>query len=68
MDVDVLTSYERDHIRDGRRCPSVISASRSKSSTSRIDAAKAALGPRLVILGHHYQQDEVIRFADSPAT
>ncbi len=25
---------------------------------------KKALGSRLVILGHHYQQDEVIRFAD----
>src|SRR5438477_2585121 len=30
----------------------------------RIEAAKEALGPRLVILGHHYQQDAVIEFAD----
>ena len=30
----------------------------------RIAAARAALGPRLVILGHHYQRDEIIRFAD----
>jgi quinolinate synthase len=30
----------------------------------RIAAARAALGERLVILGHHYQRDEVIRFAD----
>jgi len=30
----------------------------------RIAAAKAALGRRLVILGHHYQRDEVIKFAD----
>ena len=30
----------------------------------RIAAAKAKLGERLVILGHHYQRDEVIRFAD----
>ncbi|RYG35367.1 quinolinate synthase NadA [bacterium] len=30
----------------------------------RIEAAKAALGSRLVILGHHYQRDEVIRHAD----
>lgn len=30
----------------------------------RIAAAKAALGTRLTILGHHYQRDEVIRFAD----
>jgi quinolinate synthase len=30
----------------------------------RIGAARAALGRDLVILGHHYQRDEVIRFAD----
>jgi quinolinate synthase len=30
----------------------------------RIAAAKQALGRELVILGHHYQRDEVIRFAD----
>ena len=31
---------------------------------ARIWAAKAKLGKRLVILGHHYQRDEVIQFAD----
>src|SRR5262245_52603233 len=30
----------------------------------RIAAARAALGSRLVILGHHYQRDEIIRWAD----
>ena len=30
-----------------------------------IGAAKAALGPRLFILGHHYQRDEVMRWADA---
>ena len=30
----------------------------------RILAAKAALGDRLVILGHHYQRDEVFKHAD----
>jgi quinolinate synthase len=30
----------------------------------RIATAKARLGSRLLILGHHYQRDEVIRFAD----
>jgi quinolinate synthase len=30
----------------------------------RILAAKAELGESLLILGHHYQQDEVIQFAD----
>jgi quinolinate synthase len=31
---------------------------------ARIAAARRALGSRAVILGHHYQRDEVIRFAD----
>jgi quinolinate synthase len=31
---------------------------------ARIAARKAELGEKLVILGHHYQQDDVIRFAD----
>lgn len=30
----------------------------------RIAAAREALGSRLVILGHHYQQDSIIEFAD----
>jgi len=30
----------------------------------RISRAKAELGSRLVILGHHYQRDEVVKFAD----
>ena len=30
----------------------------------RILAAKEALGRELVILGHHYQRADVIRFAD----
>ncbi|MBI2764965.1 MAG: quinolinate synthase NadA [Chloroflexi bacterium] len=30
----------------------------------RIRAARAYLGERLVILGHHYQRDEVIQYAD----
>ncbi len=32
---------------------------------ARISAAKEALGDRLFILGHHYQRDEVIRWADA---
>ncbi|HKD45452.1 MAG TPA: quinolinate synthase NadA [Candidatus Angelobacter sp.] len=34
------------------------------SMDSRISAAKGELGSKVVILGHHYQRDEVIRFAD----
>src|SRR3954471_12214381 len=31
----------------------------------RIAAARATLGERLVILGHHYQRDEIIKYADA---
>jgi quinolinate synthase len=31
----------------------------------RISAAKAVLGDRLLVLGHHYQRDEVIHWADA---
>lgn len=30
----------------------------------RIESARRELGPRVVILGHHYQRDDVIRHAD----
>src|SRR5262245_59854197 len=36
----------------------------SEQVAQRIGAAKARLGARLVILGHHYQRDEIIRWAD----
>lgn len=31
---------------------------------TQIEAAREALGPRVVVLGHHYQRDDVIRHAD----
>ena len=35
-----------------------------EEASARISAAKAKLGKRLVILGHHYQRDEIIAHAD----
>jgi quinolinate synthase len=35
-----------------------------QAAAERIRAAKAKLGPRVVILGHHYQRDEIIEHAD----
>src|SRR5262250_2572040 len=35
-----------------------------RSMDARIAAARRELGSRVVLLGHHYQRDEVIRFAD----
>jgi quinolinate synthase len=34
------------------------------SMDARIAAAKAALGDDCIVLGHHYQRDEVVRFSD----
>ena len=34
------------------------------SLDARNAAAKATLGERVVVLGHHYQRDEVVKFAD----
>src|SRR3989475_10311768 len=36
----------------------------AEATAARIGAARAALGERLIILGHHYQRDEIIRWAD----
>jgi quinolinate synthase len=36
----------------------------TEETDARIRAAKAKLGSRLVILGHHYQRDEIIAHAD----
>ena len=36
--------------------------------TERIEAVRAEWGSKLLILGHHYQQDEVIALADLTAT
>jgi quinolinate synthase len=48
----------------GVDCPGELPPPSDPSLVARAAAAKAALGDRLFILGHHYQRDEVIRFAD----
>jgi quinolinate synthase len=44
--------------------PERVKAASPAETQERIAAAKEALGKRLVVLGHHYQRDEVIRHAD----
>ncbi len=44
--------------------PSEYTDATEQELRERILSAKAALGDRLVILGHHYQRDEIIEFAD----
>jgi quinolinate synthase len=45
--------------------PDGFTAAPADELASRIAAAKAALGDRLLVLGHHYQRDEVMRWADA---
>ena len=65
MDLQVLTDYERSRLSERQALPEQYLRLPPAELDVRIAAAKAALGDRLVILGHHYQRDEVIKFADS---
>ena len=48
----------------GVDCPGDLPAPSDPDLVERARAAKARLGERVFILGHHYQRDEVIEFAD----
>ncbi len=62
--VQLLTDYERTQLHERQPLPDAYLRLSDAEMDIRIAAAKAALGDRLVILGHHYQRDEVIKFAD----
>jgi quinolinate synthase len=48
----------------GVQCSGELPAAADPGLVERARTAKAALGDRLFVLGHHYQRDEVIEFAD----
>ncbi|MCX4388612.1 quinolinate synthase NadA [Micromonospora peucetia] len=48
----------------GVECPGDLPAPSDPDLVARAKAAKAELGSRVFVLGHHYQRDEVIQFAD----
>src|SRR5580693_3277930 len=48
----------------GVSCPGELPPASDPSLVVRAKAARRALGDRAFILGHHYQRDEVIQFAD----
>lgn len=48
----------------GVDCPGDLPAASDPDLVSRAIAAREALGDRAFVLGHHYQKDEVIDFAD----
>src|SRR6266550_4238957 len=64
MMLQVLNDYEKTQLSERQTLPERYLGLPDAEMDARITAAKAALGSRLVILGHHYQRDEVIKFAD----
>jgi quinolinate synthase len=61
----LLLGREADpHSERGVECPGDLPAASDPDLVERARAAKARLGDRVFILGHHYQRDEVIEFAD----
>jgi quinolinate synthase len=48
----------------GVECPGDLPAPSDPDLVERAAKAKAALGDRVFVLGHHYQRDEVVQFAD----
>jgi quinolinate synthase len=48
----------------GVECPGDLPPASDPDLVERARAAKQALGDRVFVLGHHYQRDEVIQFAD----
>ncbi|HMK62545.1 MAG TPA: quinolinate synthase NadA [Acidimicrobiales bacterium] len=51
-------------VRIQRALPDSYARAPADELAGRIAGAKQTLGPRLLVLGHHYQRDEVMRFAD----
>jgi quinolinate synthase len=64
MMLPVLTEYEKSHIGERQPLPERYLGLSDEELDRRISDARAALGKRVIILGHHYQRDEVIKFAD----
>jgi quinolinate synthase len=48
----------------GVDCPGELPPASDPDLVARARAARSALGDRAFVLGHHYQRDEVIQFAD----
>ena len=61
----LLLGQDRDLLSErGVSCTGDLPEASDPTLVARAKAAKAALGSRALILGHHYQRDEVIEFAD----
>ncbi len=64
MDIKLLTDVEKQSIGERQPIPERYLRLSDDEMDVRIAEAKRTLGDRVVILGHHYQRDEVIKFAD----
>jgi len=62
--ISPLTRSQHTHSQRIDTIPSFYAEMPGEELDQRIAAARAALGDRLVILGHHYQRDEIIKYAD----
>src|SRR5262245_45726773 len=60
----LLTEVEKASLHERQPLPARYLGLDDDEMARRIAAAREKLGSRLLILGHHYQRDEVIRFAD----
>ncbi|GAA4043122.1 quinolinate synthase NadA [Nonomuraea soli] len=60
----ILGQETDPHSEKGVDCPGELPAASDPGLVERARKAKEALGDRLFVLGHHYQRDEVIQFAD----
>lgn len=65
MDIQVLTQYEKTALSERQPLPEEYLRLRDDEMSARIKTARETLGDRVVILGHHYQRDEVIAWADA---
>lgn len=60
----VLGQGTDPHSEKGVDCPGELPPASDPGLVERARKAKEALGDKLFVLGHHYQRDEVIQFAD----
>jgi quinolinate synthase len=63
--IPLLTEFEKANIAERQPLPEKYLGLPDADMDARIRAARRTLGQRLLILGHHYQRDEVIKFADA---
>ena len=64
MQSPLILEYEKTQLAERQPLPERYLGLSDVELDRRITDARAALGSRLVVLGHHYQRDEVIKFAD----